>query len=466
MNATTHEHHHHTAGNNVSSILGYFFPELITAFVLYSALPLFDSLLIVELKATPMFIVMGVTRHLFNFITKVAEGLSIGTVVMCGQYNGRQDFKGVGVGAMSSLWIMGIVGFIVSSALYIGAPSIYRWYGIPESMIDLGTSFLRLRAVGIFLMFLYFSIIGFLRAIKNTRVPMILFVLGALCFIFFDWALVLGRWGFPRLALQGSSWAFLIQHLVMCLGALTYMICSKDVRTYSIHILSSYRNTAAKNIVSLSWPVMIDKASIAWTKMWLVPFLAPVGTAALASYNVINELAQLAFVPAIAFGQVITFLVSNDVGAGNWLGVKRDIKKVLIMSVLSASVVLIYFSFNAQKVVGFFDKTGDFTNFAAAALPIISALAIIDLIQLILSASLRGAGDVKTVMLVRLFACTVFFVPVTWFFSWLPLENTLIKFILIYGTFFLNTGIMNLLYMRRLSGKDWHHRIIGSYKKT
>jgi putative MATE family efflux protein len=464
MKATEHTHTHQ-AGNSVPNILGYFFPELITAFVLYSALSLFDSQLIAGLKATPMYIILGVTRHLFNFLTKVAEGLSIGTVVLCGQYNGRQDYKGVGVGAISSLWAMGTLGILVSGTLYFGAPWIYRWYGIPDSMIELGTSFLRLRAVGILFMFFYFSIIGFLRGIKNTRVPMVLFVIGAIFFVFFDWVLVLGRWGFPQLALQGSAWAFLIQHVVMCLGALLYMITSKDIRAYSMNIFTSCKRSAIKNILSLSWPVTIDKASIAWTKMYLVPLLAPVGAAALASYNAISELEQLAFVPAIAFGQVITFLVSNDVGAGNWLGVKRDIKRVLIMSVLATSAILVFFSLNAHYMISFFDRTGDFTAFAARALPVISALALLDLVQLVLSASLRGAGDVKTVMLVRLFACLVFFVPAAWFISWLPIENSLIKFILIYGTFFLNTGIMNLLYVKRLSGKNWHHRIT-SYKQA
>ena len=60
---------------------------------------------------------------------------------------------------------------------------------------------------------------------------------------------------------------------------------------------------------------MLDKAALAWAKMWLVVMIAPAGEYALASFSVLKDLEQFAFVPAIAFGQVITLLVSNDVGS-------------------------------------------------------------------------------------------------------------------------------------------------------
>ena len=144
-----------------------------------------------------------------------------------------------------------LVGGIISLALFVGAPAIYSWYGVPQSMADLGVPYLRLRAVGIFFMFLYFSFIGFLRGIKNTRVPMMLFVLGACFFMFFDFALIKGQFGFPALALQGSAIAFLIQQLVMCIGALIYLFFNKDVRVYSMSILRSYNQASAREILSL-----------------------------------------------------------------------------------------------------------------------------------------------------------------------------------------------------------------------
>ncbi len=409
-----------------------------------------------------MYATLGVTGTLTHFVTKIAEGISVGTIVLCGQYNGQKNFKAVGIAAMSSLWITVAIGGCISLALYWGAPWIYAWYGVSPSMAELGIPFLRLRAIGIFFMFLYFSFIGFLRGIKNTRVPMVLFVIGAGFFIFFDWVLIKGRLGFPALALKGSAIAFVIQQAVMCLGALLYLLFNKEVRTYSMDILRSFRRGAAREIFTLSWPVMLDKATLAWAKIWLVPMIAPAGDYALASFSVLKDIEQFAFVPAIAFGQVITLLVSNDVGAGNWQGVKQDIKKVLILSVGTVSIILLLFSLNAHTLIATFDPEGHFVDFAARALPVISALALLDLLQLILSAALRGAGDVKTVMLVRVLACFLFFAPLSSLFSRFTFDSDLVKFILIYGSFYFNDGIMSLIYVKRLSGKKWYHRITAS----
>ena len=70
----------------------------------YSLLSLFDAKLIADLNTTSMYATLGVTSTLTHFITKVAEGISVGTIVLCGQYNGQRNFKQVGVAAMSSLW--------------------------------------------------------------------------------------------------------------------------------------------------------------------------------------------------------------------------------------------------------------------------------------------------------------------------------------------------------------------------
>jgi multidrug resistance protein, MATE family len=319
---------------------------------------------------------------------------------------------------------------------------------------------LRLRAIGIFFMCLYFSFIGFLRGIKNTRVPMMLFVLGALFFMFFDWVLIKGTCGFVPCGLQGSAYAYVIQYVVMCIGAVIYMLANKDIRLYSMNAFKSYSTKAAGEILKLSWPVMLDKATLALAKIWILAMIAPIGENAISSFSAIHDLIQLAFVPGLAFGQVITLLVSNETGAGNWAGVKQDIKKVLILAFAFVGMILLLFSLNSHNLISIFDTKGAFTSFAAYALPIIAALAFFDLLQLVFSASLRGAGDVKTVMVVRILSCLFFLCPLSWLFSVIPIEHSFIKFILVYGTYYLADGLMSYIYVRRLSGKEWHLKII------
>lgn len=441
-------------GQSYETLIGYFVPEFITSFFLYSLLSLIDAWFIADLKCTSMYATQGVTANLVHLLTKIAESFSVGTIVLCGQYNGIKDFKNVGRAAMSSLWITFILGAIISCLLYSSAHWIYSCYGLNEEMIQYGTSFLQLRAVGIFFMFVYFAITGFLRGIKNTKVPMVLFVCGGVIFIFFDYALIYGKFGFPAMQLQGSALASTIQYGVMLIGALAYCFFDKENRRYTLTLIDSFDRKAARSILSLSWPVMVDKASLAGAKSWLDIMIAPMGIQALASYKIIRDMEQLAFIPAIAFAQVITFLVSNDYKAGNWRGIKSNIKKIIFLSSMMVFTVLLIFSIWPAAIIRFFDKENSFTAFAAQAFPLLSLLVFFDLLQIILSGALRGASEVKVVMWVRLVTCLGYFVPVSYMISKMAIASPLTKFVLLYGSFYVGNALMSLVYIQTFRNKE------------
>ena len=78
---------------------------------------------------------------------------------------------------------------------------------------------------------------------------------------------------------------------------------------------------------------MIDKSILALSYVVLLMHLTPLGTNVLAGFNAVREMEQFSFLPALAFAQIISLLVSNDVGSRRWNGIKSNIKKVLFMSI-------------------------------------------------------------------------------------------------------------------------------------
>ncbi len=444
-----------TLGQSYSAILGYFFPEFITALLLYALVNSLDLWLIASLKSTPMYAAQGVTNTLVHVITKIAEGISVGTIVICGQYNGQKDFNNVGRCAVTALWITCCLGACVALFLYSSAYWIYRCYGVPAEMISYGVGLLRVRALAIFFMFIYFALIGFLRGIKNTRTPMVLFIVGVTVFVFFDYALIYGRYGLPEMGLQGSALASAVQYGVMLIGALTYSIFNKDTRKYSLNVLKSFDWPLAHTIISLSWPVVLDKASLAGAKMWLGMMVAPMGVQVIASCAAIELLERIAFIPAIAFAQVITFLVSNDHKVGDWIGIKNNIKKIIFLASVMVVGMLLLFSISPRYIISFFDTACTFTHFAAQAFPVISMVVFFDVLQVILSGALRGAADVKTVMWVRILVLMCYFMPLSYGIAKFLTVAPLLKFILLYAAFYTSNGLMSIFYIARFRSKHW-----------
>lgn len=446
-------------GESYLAILRYFVPEFVTALVLL--LYVIDAWWVADLKSTAIYATAGTTNSMMHFITKVAEGFSVGTTIMTGHYNGLQDFKEVGRTMVNAFWATILTGGIIAASLFFGAHWVYSIYGVPTKMIAIGVPFLRMRAVGIFFMFVYFAVIGFLRGIKNPKISMQIFMLGACIFLFFDYCLIFGNFGFPQMGLKGSALASVIQYGVMLIASLSYLLFDKENRKYGFHLISERMSLKRiKELFSLSWPVMLDKGTLAAVPLWLGYLINPMGVYAIASFTVIKDLERLAILPAQAFAQVITFLVSNAYGSQDWDGIKSTIKKTIFLASFFVFIILFVFSIWPEFFIHLFDHKDKFTAFAAKIFPVLSVLVFCDLLQLILSGAMRGAANVKVVMWTRLTLCFLFFGPVSWLLSRLPIENSSLKFLLVYSTFYIGSGLMSVVYIYRFRGDRWQHKSI------
>ncbi len=448
-------------GEGYKNIFRYFGPEFITAFLLYSLPFWLDAYFVGSLKSTTTYATLGVTNNLLHFFVKIAEAISVGTVVLCGKFNGMKDYKDVGRSVRDAFWVTCIVGLIFSVFLYFGAYWIYYFYGVPQKMIIRGIPFLRLRALSVLFTFISLAFIGFMRGIKNTKTPMHIFVAGIITFVFFDYALIFGKFGLPEMGFMGSALASLIQYGVMLVLALGYVFLHKENYKYGIQLFSVFTDVSyAWRLIRLSIPVTFDKATMAMAYVWLTKMMCTMGKSGAAAFCVVKDMERFALLPAIAFAQVITLLVSNDYGIHNWTGIKSNIKKIVFLSSIMVFAILFAFSLNPKPIIQLFDKKGKFTHLASYAFPFLSVLVFFDLLQLILAGALRGAGNVRIVMLVRIAICFGYFVPVSYMLSQMNMQNLELKFLLIYGSFYIGNALMSLAYIHRFRGERWKTKSI------
>jgi MATE family multidrug resistance protein len=443
-----------TPGESYAGILHYFWPECVTALVTYCLVSLVDAQFIACMASTMAYATVSLTNTVLHCVVKIGEGLSVGTMVLCGIAHGRDHPDEVGKAAGAAILVTSIIGALIASFLFFKAGFIYRLLGAPEELVTLGIPFLRLRAVSIFLMFLFVALTGFLRGIKQNDIAMRCYVLGTFVFIICDYVLIFGKCGFPQLCLQGSAWASIIQYTVMITSAFYYIWCHPKMALYAT-AWSARSLTSMVRVCALSLPVMCDKAVFAIAKLVLVRAIAPMGAIALSSFGVIRDIEMFVFVPAIAYAQVVTFLVSNEMGAGDIEGVKYTIKKVLLLALSSVIFLLLICVWNAEYIISCFDVRHTFSVLAVPAFRILSILVICDVAQVILSGALRGVAQMGIVLRVRAGTLLLFCIPVAYILSRIVFQSDLIKFITIYSSFYIGNGFMVLCYVYWLRTERW-----------
>jgi MATE family multidrug resistance protein len=442
-------------GESYNRIIRYFIPEFITSFLLYSVPVWLDAYFIGLLESTAIYGTLGATNNFIHLIIKIAEAFSVGTIILSGKQNGKGDFEGAGRALRDAFWTTCIIGTVIATILFFGASVIYTWY-VPAEMVPLGVPFLRLRAVSVLLMFVFFAFAGFLRGVKNTKAPMFILICGISLFIFFDYSFILGKFGFPVMGLQGSAVASIIQYSVMLALAIGYVLWDSRYNKYAINLFSVFSGKGQwKDLLRLSLPVMCDKATLAFAYIWLCNMMKPMGAKGVATFCLIKDMERFALVPAIAFAQVITLLVSNDFGMQNWQAIKSNIKKVIFLTSTMVFTILFFFSLYPKTFMCYFDRKGEFSDLAARIFPILSVLVLFDVLQLILSGALRGSGNVRLVMIVRLIVCIGYFVPVSYLLTHLPIEDMAVRLVLIYGSFYIGNALMNIVYITRFRRDEW-----------
>lgn len=451
-------------GESYSTLLRYFVPEFITNFLLYAMPFLLDSAFASSLSINA-YAALNATNSFFHLFIKVGEAFSVGTVVLSGQFNGQNSFENAGRTLRDAFWLTTLLGLTFGSVLFFGARGIYTWYGVSEEVMALGIPFLRLRAIGILCMFTYLALVGFLRGIKNSRAPMKIFIFGSILFVIFDYVLMFGKCGFPALGLQGSAIATIIQYSSMMIISLCYVLFNKKNRKYSINLFSGFSDISyIKHLIVISLPVILDKSIMAFAYIWLGKMINDIGmgTSGFAAFCVVKDMERFAFLPAIAFAQIITFLVSNNVGTKDWDDVKVNLKRIILLALIMVTGLLAVFVYHRAYIIQIFDRRGDFSGVAMQAFPILSIFIIFDLIQLILSGALRGAGNVNIVMAVRFITCFAYFVPVSYGLTRLQIQGDALKLILLYGSFYLGNALMSIWYIQRFRSESWKTKSFSS----
>ena len=199
------------SGDSIKDILYYWLPEMISNTMLVSLPPLIDAYIVASLKSTMTYGALGMANNFLHLLIKLAEAIPVAAIATIGRYNGAEEYDRCGKSLGDTFWTTTFIGTILASLIFFNSRNIFLWLGVPEQMVNLGVPFLQVKAIVIFLIFISLGFFAFMRGVKNTRTPMVIYSISMAVFIFFDWALVLGNCGFSKMGLMGSAIASIIQ---------------------------------------------------------------------------------------------------------------------------------------------------------------------------------------------------------------------------------------------------------------
>jgi putative MATE family efflux protein len=311
--------------------------------------------------------------------------------------------------------VMGTFGTIFSRQLMVFA-------GAQEGtrILEFATDYFRITMIGF-----AFSSLGMVmnaaqRGSGNTRISMYTNIAANLVNVTFNYLLIGGQFGFPRLEVRGAAIATVMGQIVM------FIICVVNVSTGDKFLKLRFREfkpdkEILKSLFNVSFSAFVEQIFMRigfFTYARLIAGLNTPTVPAIATYTICMNMQNMSF----TFGDGLSIASSSLVGRS--LGAKRPDMAIVYgkvaqrIALMIASVLLVIFIIGRYFFIGLFTETPKVIEMGVIIVILIAISSPFQLSQVVLSGSLRGAGDTKFVAVVSFISITFVRPVLTWLFCY------------------------------------------------
>ena len=327
-----------TQGSPMKLILGFCIP-LLLGNLFQQFYSMVDTIIVGRYLGVNALAAVGSTGSINFFIIGFCMGVCSGFSIPVSQKFGAGDFSGLRRFVANSVWLS--IGFaVVMTAITVAAcRGILVLMRTPGDIIDQAYSYIVIIFLGIPVTYLYNLLSGIIRAMGDSRTPVIFLVLAAVLNIILDLTFVIGI----GMGVAGAAWATVISQCVSGLLCLLYM-----TRKFEILKMTREEWRADKHLMialcNMGVPMGLQYSITAIGSVILQSAVNSLGSVAVASVTAAAKVSMFMMCPFDAMGSTMATYGGQNVGAGKLERLGRGLKSCTIIgltySVLARVLVL------------------------------------------------------------------------------------------------------------------------------
>ena len=190
------------------------------------------------------------------------------TICMAGgifmtQYSGAKDNAGMRQAFCFKLWTSVFVLAVYSVSCFVFPRKILSYMVVGNSQADMilveGVKYMRIMGFMGIPWLISTMISSSLRDIGEVRVPLVISIIATLINTGFNWLLIYGHLGFPRLEVQGAALATLIARVVECVLFIAYMIKKRPPFVIKLMDMFTVNLRLFREIFKKAWMMMCSE---------------------------------------------------------------------------------------------------------------------------------------------------------------------------------------------------------------
>ena len=367
----------------------------ITSFV-----SLLDNIMVGQVGTEQMSGVAIANQLVFVFNLCIFGGIS-GAGIFTSQFHGAGNPEGVRQTFRFKLYVCGILSIIFLTVFTTLDEQLISLYlhesdgsgDLAQTLIH-SQKYLKIMLWGLIPFALTMSYVGTLRETGQTLLPMIAGIVAVLVNLVFNWLLIFGNLGCPKLGVEGAAIATVLSRFVeLAIVVLWTHINHKKVP----FIKGAYRSfriegSLTKQIIKKGTPLMMNEMLWSIGMTTIIQCYSVRGLTAIAAINISSTLSNLFNIVMMAMGNAIAIIIGNLLGAGKMKEAKETDTKILATSFMSCLVIGTLLFILAPLFPGLYNTTDDVRELAATFLRISACIMPIQAINHGCYFTLRSGG--------------------------------------------------------------------------
>ena len=384
---------------------------------------LVDNLMVGQLGAAELAAV-SLGNSFFFVAMSIGIGFSTAITPLVAEADSEHNFA-KGKSAFKHGFVLCSILAIVLFALILLAKPLMYMMNQPQEVVVLALPYLDIIAISLVPLIIFQALKQFSDGMSLTKFPMYATIIANVINVFFNYVLIFGVWGFPKMGVVGAGIGTLIARFVMIMLMWYFLNRLEKTKAYVKDLkLFVLEHSMLKKINSLGLPSalqMFFEVGLFTAAIWLSGTL---GKNPQAANQIALNLSSMTFMIATGLSVTAMIRVGNQKGLKRHVELRRIATSIFIMGLaLAILFALIFLIFN-NVLPTFYLDLNDLTHFAdnqnvveiASSLLIIAALfQISDSTQVVFLGALRGLQDVKIPTLITFFAYWIIGFPVSYF---------------------------------------------------
>lgn len=384
-----------------------------------------DIIVVGQFTGSDALAAVGSTSSLNNLIVNVFLGLSIGSSVLAARYYGARDWSNMQKVVHTSMLLSAVTGgFLIFLGIFL-SPPLLEIMGTPENVLDQAVLYMRIIFVGMPAMMVYNFGAAILRAVGDTRRPLVFLLIAGIVNVFLNLFFVIVF----HMGVAGVALATIISQcisavlVVICLmrGPESYRLFLKKLHISKEHLLQ---------IVRIGLPAGIQGAVFSVSNVLIQSSINSFGSIAVAGNTAASNIEGFVYTSMNSLYQASLSFTSQNVGARKVDRIIPVLVRCLgCVFVIGAGLSLLAYSLGSQ-LLGIYSSDPEVIQYGLGRMGVVFLTYYLCGMMDVTCGSIRGMGYSVTPTIVSLAgACGL---RILWIFTIFPMDRTLFNLYLSY----------------------------------